>query len=69
MSGTPPALMAWNTEKTYLRTFAATGVLLPQTAWFDRGEPVRPCGHVERPRMGSRRRQARRFPQRRGARS
>ena len=34
----PPAMIAWNTDKTYLRALAAAGVLVPETLWLDRGE-------------------------------
>jgi len=34
----PPAMIAWNIDKTYLRVLAAAGVLVPETLWLDRGE-------------------------------
>lgn len=37
----PPALVAWNTDKTHLRSLAARGVPTIPTQWLERGEKVR----------------------------
>jgi glutathione synthase/RimK-type ligase-like ATP-grasp enzyme len=35
----PPTMIAWNTDKSYLRALRAQGVRVPETVWLDRGEP------------------------------
>lgn len=40
----PPALLRWNSHKSYLRDLAARGVAIVPTRWLARGEP---CGLAE----------------------
>lgn len=51
----PGAVLAWNTDKTYLRDLGAAGIPVVPTAWADPGEPVELPGSdfVVKPSVGA----------------